>query len=102
MSDYFKERLRESAADYMRDRYDLPTEEAHERAEKLVARVEEIADDLFRKEGLRCICSGQGGSAYSSDCPHHDPSVKIDDPVWRKRYNGHVEAQRRITERLGW
>lgn len=50
----------------------------------------------------RCICSGQGGSAYSSGCPQHDSSVDTSDVHWRAMYDGHIESQRRIKERLGW
>jgi len=50
----------------------------------------------------RCICSGQGGSVYSAQCPIHDSSVDTADPYWRKCYDGHLEGQRRIKERLGW
>lgn len=51
---------------------------------------------------LRCICSGQGGSVYSADCPLHDSHVDTADPYWRRRYDAHVEAQLKIKERLGW
>lgn len=51
---------------------------------------------------FRCICTGQGGSVYSADCPLHDNAVDTDDPAWRRRYDGHLEAQRKIKERLGW
>lgn len=50
----------------------------------------------------RCICAGQGGSAYSSGCPVHDPHVDTDDTAWRSMYYGHLAAQQRIKERLGW
>lgn len=54
------------------------------------------------REEFQCICAGQGGSVYSSECPWHDPSVDTNDPHWRKSYEGHLEAQRRIKEKLGW
>lgn len=50
----------------------------------------------------KCICAGQGGSTYSSECPIHDPSVDTSDLHWRKSYDDHIEAQRRVMERLGW
>jgi hypothetical protein len=50
----------------------------------------------------QCICAGQGGTVYSSECPIHDPGVDYADPNWRKRYDDYLEAQRRIKARLGW
>lgn len=50
----------------------------------------------------RCVCAGQGGTVYSSECPIHDPNVDTSNPRWRKWYDDHLKAQRRIKERLGW
>lgn len=59
-----------------------------------------VAERTFLRP--QCICSGQGGSVYSADCPIHDSSVDRSDPAWRSRYIAHLEAQARIKERLGW
>lgn len=48
---------------------------------------------------FQCICSGQGGGAYSPGCPIHDGYVDTSDPHWRAMYEGHVDGQRRIKER---
>lgn len=63
------------------------------------------ADAYRRNAGLptwKCVCSGQGGSAYSAQCPIHDPSVDTANLNWRKWYDDHLVAQQKIGERLGW
>lgn len=55
-----------------------------------------------RFKGWQCVCAGQGGEIYSAQCPIHDPHVDTTDVVWRKWYDDHLEAQRKIKERLGW
>lgn len=50
----------------------------------------------------KCVCSGQGGEVYSSQCPIHDPHVDTKDPFWRKWYDDHLEAQRQVMKMLGW
>lgn len=88
----------------------------HERGQKLSYRLREAGarvetravsewtdvQEPVVEEQFRCICSGQGGSVYSADCPLHDSHVDTRDPLWRKRYDGHLDAQRKIKERLGW
>lgn len=58
-------------------------------------------NEVMSKE-LRCICAGQGGTVYSSDCPTHDHTVDTTDIDWQRRYEQHIEAQAKAMERLGW
>lgn len=50
----------------------------------------------------KCVCAGQGGEVYSSECPVHDPHVDTSSPTWREWYFRHLSSQAHIKRTLGW
>lgn len=49
--------------------------------------------EFLEEPQFRCICAGQGGSVYPSECPRHDPSVDTSDP--KDRHTSWAQFSRR-------